>query len=82
MNTLNYQKNLIRLGFEAKDFEGGVSDRVIEAVVAMGDAAALNARVDAHLEAGANHVCIHPLHPEGESKPYWPAIEALAPASA
>lgn len=78
----NYQKNLIRLGFEAKDFEGGVSDRVIEAVVAMGDAAALNARVDAHLEAGANHVCIHPLHPEGESKPYWPAIEALAPASA
>jgi probable F420-dependent oxidoreductase len=75
----NYQNNLIRLGFEAKDFEGGVSDRVIDAVVAMGDAKALSSRIDAHVDAGASHVCIHPLHPDGESKPYWPAIEALAP---
>lgn len=78
----NYQNSLIRLGFEASDFaDGRVSDRVIEAVVAMGTAEELNARVEAHLEAGANHVCIHPLHPAGESKPYWPAIEALAPGA-
>jgi len=75
----NYQNNLIRLGFEASDFEGGVSDRVIEAVVAMGNAAALESRVAEHVAAGASHVCIHPIHPDGESKPYWPAIEALAP---
>jgi probable F420-dependent oxidoreductase len=78
----NYQNNLIRLGFDASDFEGGVSDRVVEAVVAMGDAETLEARVADHVEAGASHVCIHPIHPEGESKPYWPAIEALAPNNA
>ena len=78
----NYQNNLIRLGFDPSDFEGGVSDRVVEAVVAMGDAAALESRVTAHAEAGASHVCVHPIHPDGESKPYWPALEALAPGSA
>ncbi|MBJ21581.1 MAG: TIGR03620 family F420-dependent LLM class oxidoreductase [bacterium] len=75
----NYQNNLIRLGFDARDFEGGVSERVIDAIVAMGDVEALDARVEAHHEAGASHVCIHPIHPDGESKPYWPALEALAP---
>ena len=75
----NYQQNLIRLGFEEKDFEGGVSDRVVDAVVAMGDAEALEARVKAHFDAGASHVCLHPMHPKGESRPWWPTIEALAP---
>lgn len=78
----NYQNNLIRLGFDASDFEGGVSDRVVDAVVAMGDRTALEARVDAHFEAGASHVCVHPLHPDGESRPHWPTLEALAPANA
>ena len=77
----NYQQNLIRLGFEEKDFEGGVSDRVVDAVVAMGDADALEARVQAHFDAGASHVCLHPLHPKGESRPWWPTIEALAPGA-
>lgn len=77
----NYQNNLIRLGFEPADFEGGPSDRVIEAVVAKGEAAAIEGRLSAHVEAGASHVCIHPIHPEGLSVPWWPAIEALAPAA-
>ena len=77
----NYQNNLIRLGFDASDFEGGPSDRVVEAVVAMGDAVAIESRLQAHVEAGANHVCVHPIHPEGLSVPWWPALEALAPAA-
>lgn len=75
----NYQNNLLRLGFTPEDFEGGVSDRVVEAVVAMGDASDLEARVAAHVDAGASHVCVHPLHPEGLSEPWWPTLEALAP---
>jgi len=51
----------------------------VEAVVAMGDAGALGARLDEHAAAGADHVCIHPLHPEGLSVPHWPTLEALAP---
>jgi probable F420-dependent oxidoreductase len=75
----NYQRSLMRLGFDASDFENGPSDRVVEAVVAMGDATALSERLDAHLAAGADHVCLHPLHPEGLSVPHWPTLEALAP---
>lgn len=76
----NYQNSLLRLGFSASDFEGGVSDRVIEALVAMGDAESMSARVDEHYAAGATHVCVHPFHPEGLSEPHWPTLEALAPA--
>jgi len=77
----NYQNNLLRLGFDASDFADGVSDRVVDAVVAIGEAPALEARLQAHVDAGASHVCVHPIHPEGESRPWWPALEALAPAA-
>jgi probable F420-dependent oxidoreductase len=76
----NYQNSLLRLGFSPSDFEGGVSDRVIEALVAMGDAESMSARIDEHYAAGATHVCVHPFHPEGLSEPHWPTLEALAPA--
>jgi len=77
----NYQNSLIRQGFEAKDFESGLSDRLIDALVAMGDAEAIERRLAEHLQAGADHVCIHPLHPEAKSEPWWPTLEALAPAN-
>jgi hypothetical protein len=69
----------MRLGFEASDFEDGLSERLVEGVVAMGEAAEIELRLDAHVEAGADHVCIHPLHPEGKSEPDWATLEALAP---
>ena len=77
----NYRRNLERLGFEESDFQDGFSDRLIDAVVAWGDAAEIARRVQAHYEAGADHVCLHPLHPENESVPHWPVLEALAPAA-
>ena len=77
----NYQRSLKRLGFEDADFEGELSDRLIDAVVASGDAAALAARVRAHYDAGATHVCIHPLHPQDRREPDWQVLEALAPAN-
>lgn len=54
----NYANNLRRLGYGDDDLAGTGSDRVIDAVVAWGDVAAVAARVRAHLEAGADHVCI------------------------
>lgn len=77
----NYRRSLLRQGFDEADFEGGPSDRVIDAVVASGDAAALSQRVQAHYEAGATHVCLHVLHPEDRRKPDWRVLEALAPAA-
>jgi probable F420-dependent oxidoreductase len=57
----NYANNLRRLGFTDDDLAGGGSDRLLDAVVAWGDAEAIRARVAEHLEAGADHVCIQPL---------------------
>jgi probable F420-dependent oxidoreductase len=56
----NYRANLLRCGFTDRDLDGGGSDRLIDALVATGaDEAA--ARVRAHLDAGADHVCVCPL---------------------
>jgi probable F420-dependent oxidoreductase len=57
----NYTNNLRRLGYTDDDFAGELSDRVVDAVVAWGDVDALRSRVQAHLDAGADHVCVQVL---------------------
>ena len=54
----NYAHNLRRFGYTDDDIEGGGSDRLIEAVIPWGDAETIAGRVRAHLDAGADHVCI------------------------
>ena len=54
----NYANNLRRLGWGDEDLAGGGSDRLLDAVVVQGDAAAIAARVREHLDAGADHVCV------------------------
>lgn len=54
----NYANNLRRFGFDADDVAGGGSDRLVDAVVAWGDADTIAARVREHHDAGADHVCI------------------------
>ncbi len=76
----NYQNNLRELGFEDADWENAVaSDRLVDALVAWGDASALRERVQAHHDAGATHVCIQPLRPDGGVGADLDALEALAP---
>ena len=76
----NYQNNLRWLGFTDADLADGGSDRLVDAIVAWGDEAAIAARIQAHYDAGADHVCIQPLHPDGKPVPDLRALEALAPA--
>jgi probable F420-dependent oxidoreductase len=73
----NYAQNLLRLGYSADDLAGGGSDRLVDAVIAWGSAAAIAERVRAHLDAGADHVCIQPLAPDGEMD--FDALGELAP---
>lgn len=75
----NYRNNLMRLGFEEKDLDDGGSDRLVDAIVAWGDETAIVERVRAHEEAGASHVCVQPLHPEGLPLPDLRVLEVLAP---
>ena len=65
----NYQNNWKWLGFEDADFANGGSDRLIDAVVAWGDERAIAARIQAHFDAGADHVAIQAFRPDGEPGP-------------
>jgi len=56
----NYVNNLLRLGFTTDDVEHA-SDRLVDAIVAWGDVEAIRARVQAHVDAGADHVCLQTL---------------------
>ena len=64
----NYANMLRRLGFTDDDFVAKGSDRLIDAVVAWGDAEAIAARVRAHLDAGADHVAIQSRGPRPEAE--------------
>jgi probable F420-dependent oxidoreductase len=54
----NYAQNLRRLGWSDDDLGDDGSDRLIDAVIAWGDVATIISRVRAHLDAGADHVCV------------------------
>jgi probable F420-dependent oxidoreductase len=73
----NYTNNLRRFGFEDADLAGGGSDRLLDALVAWGDADAIRGRVADHLDAGADHVCVQPL-PAGDFQ--FGQLRELAPA--
>jgi len=75
----NYQNNLKWLGFTDEDIANGGSDRLVDAIVAWGDEAAIARRIRAHHDAGADHVCIQPLRPDGQPGPDLRVLEAMAP---
>lgn len=74
----NYRNNWKRLGFTDADLDAGGSDRFLDAMVAWGTETAIQDRIQAHFDAGASHVCIQPLHPEGQPVPDYNALKALA----
>ena len=56
-----YRREWRALGFAETDFADGGSDRLIDALVAWGDADVLNARIAAFERAGATRVIVNPL---------------------
>ena len=75
----NYRNNWLRLGFTDDEIDQK-DNRFVDAVVAWGDADTIQARVKAHYDAGATHVCIQPVHPTAPmGTPDLNALEALAP---
>jgi probable F420-dependent oxidoreductase len=75
----NYMNNLRRFGITDDDIANGGSDRLVDTLVAWGDVDAVRARVQAHLDAGADHVAVQVLTPERGTLPLdeW---RKLAPA--
>jgi probable F420-dependent oxidoreductase len=75
----NYRRNLQRLGFGEDELDDGGSDRLADAIVAWGDVDAVRARVQAHLDAGADHVCVQAVgdDPLGDLRRVAPALREL-----
>ncbi len=73
----NYRNSLLRLGFSPDDVTT-VSDEVLDAVIAWGDEGAVLARVNEHLSAGADHVCVQVLTADLSAYPreQWRRIAA------
>ncbi|MDQ1735873.1 MAG: hypothetical protein QOH56_2124 [Pseudonocardiales bacterium] len=65
LELTNYVANLRRLGWSDDDFAEGGSDALIDALVGHGDAPTAAARVQQHLDAGADHVAIQLVTAKG-----------------
>jgi len=73
----NYVNNLRRFGYGTEDTDGPGSERLIDAVIPHGPSV-IAARVRQHLDAGADHVLLQPLGPDGGFS--YPDLAPLAEA--
>jgi probable F420-dependent oxidoreductase len=76
LDRANYTRNLKRLGWADEELANGGSDRLIDAVVPQGSAVQLAVAVQAHLDAGADHVCVQPVGVSGVPTAEWTALAA------
>lgn len=76
----NYSNNWKRAGFGDADLAGGGSDRLIDALIALGDADAIAERVAAHRAAGADHVCLQVLNSAADARSHVEVLRALSGA--
>jgi len=75
----NYVRGWRRQGFGDGELAGGGSDRFLDAMVAWGDESAIRARIQQHWDAGADHVCIQAIDPQGSRLPDERILDLLAP---
>jgi len=78
MVLANYRNNWLRLGFSEAELADGGNDRFIDAMVISGGVEAVKAGLRAHFDAGATHVCLQPVHAEGD----WAHRDAMIAALA
>lgn len=57
----NYTNSWLRLGFTEDDLANGGSDRLVDALFGWGDEQRVRERIDAFLDAGADHVAVQVL---------------------
>jgi probable F420-dependent oxidoreductase len=73
------EANVRRLGFGDEDILAGPSRRLVDAIVAHGDVESIQKRVQEHLDAGADHVCVQVVTADPAALPL-PEWRELAPA--
>ncbi|MGO9793655.1 MAG: TIGR03620 family F420-dependent LLM class oxidoreductase [Solirubrobacteraceae bacterium] len=70
----NYTSNLKRSDFTDDDIASGGSDRLIDAIVPQGSPESIAAAARAHVEAGADHVCVQTIGVSGVPREEWTAL--------
>jgi probable F420-dependent oxidoreductase len=75
----NYVQNILRHGYAEEDVADGGSDRLVDEIVCWGDEEAIGARIAAHREAGADHVCLQVVGPLDQGLPLddWRRLAVL-----
>ncbi|HAP75537.1 MAG TPA: LLM class F420-dependent oxidoreductase, partial [Acidimicrobiaceae bacterium] len=78
----NYTNNLKRVGWTDDDIANGGSDALVDAIVAWGSLDQIVARLKAHLDAGANHVCAQVLPIDQRALPMaeWRELATAIPS--
>jgi probable F420-dependent oxidoreductase len=80
MGLPNYLNNFRRMGYGDADFAAGGSDKLLGDLFAFGERAKLQACIDAHFAAGADHVYLHLQNPaDRKGAPDAGLLELLAP---
>ena len=77
----NYTNNLRRLGWADEDIDGA-TDEMVDAIVAWGTLDDVAARIRAHHDAGADHVCVQVLPADPAALPVaeWRELATLIPS--
>jgi probable F420-dependent oxidoreductase len=70
LRLVNYRRNLERFGYKEEDFQGGGSNRLVDAIVPWGDIDKVEARLREHFDAGADHVAVQVLTRDPSELPY------------
>jgi probable F420-dependent oxidoreductase len=75
----NYTNNFLRIGFTSEDIANRGSDRLVDGLVAWGDLDTIAARVNDHLAAGADQVCVQIFDADPHALPLrqWREIAGL-----
>jgi probable F420-dependent oxidoreductase len=74
----NYVSNLLRFGFTEEDLADGGSDRLIDALVPHGSPDEIAEALQAHYDAGADHLCLQPVgHGADQIEDYRALARAL-----
>ena len=73
----NYRNNWLRMGLSEDDIDS-LSNKFIDTTFAWGSSKNIENRVNEHFDAGASHVCIQPINPNGKAGDiHWECLESL-----
>ncbi len=74
LRLANYTNNLKRFGYTDQQIADGGSSDLVDAIVPQGSAEQVAGALTAHLDAGADHVCVQTLGVDGVPTAAWTAL--------